>query len=93
MELLASKQKEKPISQGFNNAPHLRYVYYVMYITFLCHLKHYIGSWNSKYLFPPLQAYHIIYRSPDKTLTQGEVNVIHAKIEEEAVKMLNVEIR
>ena len=38
-------------------------------------------------------AYRIVYRSPDRTLSQEEVNKVHKKIEEEAARLLGVKIR
>ncbi|XP_025115953.1 phenylalanine--tRNA ligase, mitochondrial-like isoform X1 [Pomacea canaliculata] len=37
--------------------------------------------------------YRIVYRHLERTLTQEEVNVIHAKIEEEAKRLFRVEVR
>ncbi len=37
--------------------------------------------------------YRIVYRSPERTLTQEEVNELHKLIEKEAEKFLNVHIR
>jgi phenylalanyl-tRNA synthetase alpha chain len=38
-------------------------------------------------------AYRITYRSMDRPLSKDEANVIHAQIEQEAVRTLGVEIR
>ena len=38
-------------------------------------------------------AYKIIYRSNDKTMTDGEVNEVHGSVENKLESMLNVEIR
>ena len=38
-------------------------------------------------------AYRIIYRSSDRTLTNGEVDVLHKKIEEATVKEFNAIVR
>lgn len=38
-------------------------------------------------------AFHIVYRSLERTLTDEEVTAIHQQIEDEAVKQLKVEIR
>lgn len=37
--------------------------------------------------------YRITYRPADRTMTKDEVNVIHKNIEEDATKLLSVQIR